>query len=192
MDILQEKINKAIKEDIKITAYNKDWPKYFDQERVHLLNCLPKGLIKRIEHFGSTAIPGMAAKPIIDIMVEVTSLEQTKKIIVPVLEKQGYDYFWRPTFGDNIPPFYAWFIKRNHNGIRTHHIHMVEKDFTEHWERLDFRDHLIAYPEVAKQYEDLKIRLSEKHPHDRVAYTSSKTEFINKVTQSARQELKNK
>lgn len=58
----------------------------------------------------------MSAKPIVDMLVEVASLEEAKARIVPVLEAQGYDYFWRPTLGDDIPPFYAWFIKRESNG----------------------------------------------------------------------------
>ncbi len=68
---------------------------------MHLQDCLPPELIRRIEHFGSTAIPNLPAKPIIDILVEVTSLEETKRRIVPVLEAQGYDYFWRATRGED-------------------------------------------------------------------------------------------
>jgi len=61
----------------------------------------------------------------VDILVEVVSLEETKKRIVPVLEAGGYDYFWRPAWGNDTPPFYPWFIKRNAAGVRTHHIHMA-------------------------------------------------------------------
>ncbi|KKK51478.1 hypothetical protein LCGC14_3114530, partial [marine sediment metagenome] len=111
--------------------YDSAWPSHFQQVKAFL----ESGMVGddcAIEHVGSTAIPGMMAKPIIDMLVEVTSLQETREKIVPILESQGYDYFWRPTWGDNIPPFYAWFIKRNTNGIRTHHIHMVENDFVEH------------------------------------------------------------
>ena len=97
-------------------AYNPRWVKIFEQERLHLLHCLPEGLIRRIEHFGSTAVPGLSAKPIVDMLVEVRSLEETKQRIVPILEDRGYDYFWRPTLGDDTPPFYAWFIKRGKYG----------------------------------------------------------------------------
>ena len=95
--------------------------------------------------------PALAAKPVIDMLVEVTSLERTRTEVVPVLTVEGYDYFWRPTFGDDTPPWYAWFIKRDEAGVRTHHIHMVEADFP-HWERLLFRDFLIEHPEVAAEY----------------------------------------
>jgi GrpB-like predicted nucleotidyltransferase (UPF0157 family) len=161
----------------------------FEQERLHLESCLPTRLIGRIEHFGSTAIPEISAKPIIGILVEVVSLDETREIIVPILEAQGYDYFWRPTWGDNTPPFYAWFIKRNKDGKRTHHIHMVEAHF-EHWDRLLFRDYLIEHPNTAREYSDLKQRLSEANPNNRVAYTEAKTDFIKNITERAKQYYK--
>lgn len=140
-----------------------------------------------MEHFGSTAVPGLAAKPIVDVLVEVTDLEATKALIVPVLESRGYEYFWRPTHGDDGLPFYAWFIKRNpRTGIRTHHIHMVESHFTEHWNRLLFRDYLIEHPKVAREYEALKVRLASESARDRIAYTRGKTEFIVRVTEQAK------
>lgn len=185
METLQDKIARVIKEEVAIVAYDERWPWLFEDERRHLLSCLPAELIGRIEHFGSTAVPGLAAKPVIDMLVEVTSLEETRRRIAPVLEAQGYDYFWRPTWGDSTPPFYAWFIKRAANGIRSHHIHMVEADF-EHWERLLFRDYLIEFPEFARQYGELKQKLSKTCGSDRVAYTAAKSEFICSVTAAAR------
>src|SRR2546428_6280989 len=154
---------------------------------MHRLNCLPHELTRRIEQFGIAAMPNLPAKPIIDILVEVASLEETKKRIVPVLESQGYDYFWRPTHGEDGPPFYAWFIKRDPaSGTRTHHIHMVEADFAEHWDRLLFRDYLIAHADVANAYEALKRHLASTYPNDRVAYTRGKTKFVTKIMQHAK------
>lgn len=187
METLKQKIKRIMKEEISIEPYNPVWPRMFQNEKEHLSTCLPNNLIRRIEHFGSTAVPNLAAKPIIDMLVEVTSLQETREKIVPILESQGYDYFWRPTWGDNIPPFYAWFIKRNTNGIRTHHIHMVENDFVEHWDRLLFRDFLIKHPETAKKYESLKLRFTNEFQYDRVRYTRSKTEFIQRITQMAKE-----
>jgi GrpB-like predicted nucleotidyltransferase (UPF0157 family) len=189
MESLEESIKRVVQEDVTISQYNPDWPQMFEQEKEHLLSCLPNELIKRIEHFGSTAVPNLSAKPIIDMLVEVTSLEETKQKIVPILESQGYDYFWRPTFGDDTPPFYAWFIKRDSKGNRTHHIHMVENDF-EHWERLLFRDYLIKHPDVTQEYQDLKLRLSNDYPNDRIAYTNGKTEFIVRITKIAKKYYK--
>ncbi len=183
---LEEKIRRVVAEDVTIVPYDPLWPGMFAREKAHLQQCLPADLIGRIEHFGSTAVPGLAAKPIIDMLVEVRSLNETKERIVPILEAQGYDYFWRPTWGDDVPPFYAWFIKRDAAGRRTHHIHMVESHF-EHWQRLLFRDYLIEHPETAREYQDLKLRLSKDYPHDRVTYTRAKSDFIVRITALARE-----
>ena len=185
MESLEEKIKRVTKEQVDVVSYNPDWPLLFIEEKNYLLSCLPNELIKRIEHFGSTSVPGLAAKPIIDMLIEVASLEEVKKNVVPVLESKGYDYFWRPTWGDDVPPFYAWFIKRDMNGNRTHHIHMVEDDF-EHWDRLLFRDYLIEHPDVAKEYQKLKYELSDKYKDNRVEYTKEKTDFIQKITELAK------
>ena len=186
METLEERIKRVLQEEVSIVPYNPEWSGMFEAEKRHLLNCLPSELIRRIEHFGSTAIPNLSAKPIVDILVEVTSLEETRKRIVPVLVAQGYDYFWRPTRGDFVPPFYAWFIKRDAARTRTHHIHMVEGSF-EHWDRLLFRDYLIEHACVAKEYETLKLSLAHDYPNDRIAYTKGKTEFIVKVTRAAKE-----
>ena len=181
---LEERIRRAVQEHIDVEPYNPEWPALFQNEKEHLLSCLPRDLIRRIEHFGSTAVPGLAAKPVVDMLIEVTSLEETRVRIVPILEAQGYDYFWRPAMFDG-PPFYAWFIKRNSQGKRTHHIHMVEAHF-EHWERLHFRDYLRVHPETARQYAELKFKLAADFPNDREAYTKGKTEFVVRVTRLAR------
>ena len=190
-DSLEKRVKQAVQEEVFIVPYNPDWPKMFEEEKKHLFACLPHKIIKRIEHFGSTAIPRLSAKPIIDILVEVTSLEETKNVIVPILISQGYDYFWRPTYGDDGLPFYAWFIKRDTHGNRTHHIHMVEGEF-EHWDRLLFRDYLIEHPYLANEYQQLKLHLVEIYPNDRVGYTIAKTKFIVKVTLSAKEYYKMK
>ncbi len=190
METLEQRVRRVIQEEVRIVRYNPVWPVWFLQEKEHLLDCLPDDLIRRIEHFGSTAVPGMAAKPVVDMLVEVTDLAEVRKRVVPILESQGYEYFWRPTHGDDGLPFYAWFIKRNAwAGTRTHHIHMVEKSFREHWERLLFRDYLIEHPEVALQYAEMKTRLASDFSRDRVAYTSGKADFIDKVTKLARESL---
>jgi len=191
METLEDRIKRVLQEEVSIVPYDPAWPRMFEEEKKHLLDCLPQDLIQRIEHFGSTAIPGLAAKPIVDVLVEVASLDETKARIAPVLEAQGYDYFWRATHGEDGPPFYSWFIKRNSAGVRTHHIHMVESDF-EHWDRLFFRDYLIADPETAKEYETLKYALARNYPNDRAAYTNGKSEFVVRVTQVAKEYYRNK
>jgi GrpB-like predicted nucleotidyltransferase (UPF0157 family) len=186
METPEQRIRRVVQEDVAIVPYDPRWPAWFHREKEHLLSCLPNELIRRIEHFGSTAVPGLSAKPVIDMLVEVTDLQATRTRIAPILEAQGYDYFWRPTRGEDGPPFYAWFIKRDPgSGVRTHHIHMVEGYF-EHWDRLLFRDYLIEHPHVAREYEGLKIHLSSAYPNDRVAYTAGKTDFVVRVTEQAK------
>ncbi len=182
-ETLPEKVARVIAESVEVVPYNPAWPMVFAAERAHLLECLPSGLILRIEHFGSTSVPGLAAKPIVDMLVEVSSLEDTKQLAAPVLEAQGYDYFWRPTFGDDGPPWYAWFIKRDSHGLRTHHIHMVENspEFAGHWDRLLFRDYLRTHPEAAREYAGLKQKLATEFPGDRVEYTRRKGGFIGEI-----------
>jgi GrpB-like predicted nucleotidyltransferase (UPF0157 family) len=181
MKSLEQRIAEATREQISIAPYNANWPVLFESEAAFLRARIPGTLIRRIEHFGSTAVPGLAAKPIVDMLVEVTSLDETQNQIVPMLEAEGYDYFWR----EDCDPPYAWFIKRDSQGKRTHHIHMVEED-SKLWERLHFRDYLRQFPEEARQYERLKQSLADEYPNDRIAYTKGKTEFIESVTERAR------
>lgn len=185
-DKIKKRIEELVKEEISIVPYDSAWPKIFEDEAAFLRNELPQTIIKRIEHFGSTAVVGLSAKPIIDMLVEVTSLEETKKQVVPILEAEGYEYFWRPAFGDDGPPYYAWFIKRNAEGKRTHHIHMVEADSLL-WDRLYFRDYLRKFPAEAKRYDELKRKLSVEHPNDRVKYTEEKSSYILAVTEKAKE-----
>jgi len=184
------RVREAIREEVEIVPYDSTWPELFRQEADRLRRCLPKGTIRRIEHFGSTAVPELAAKPIIDMLVEVTNLRVAREKIAPILRKRGYDYFWRPTFGDDVPPWYAFFIKRNERGIRTHHIHMMtrHRNFEQHWESLLFRDYLTEHPEIAREYKRLKIGLAKRYPKDRVAYTQAKRDFIERIVAAAKSE----
>src|SRR5690349_4177358 len=112
MKKLAERVQKAVRERIEITKYNPVWPGLFRQEAKRLRCFLPTASVRRIEHFGSTAVPGLASKPIIDILIEVSSLRVARKEIAPLLKAEGYEYFWRPTFGDDVPPWYPFFIRR--------------------------------------------------------------------------------
>ena len=112
METPEDKLRRVLSEEVALVPYDPRWPEAFRAERDHLRSCLPPELVGRIEHAGSTAVPGLVAKPIVDMLIEVADLQATRARIAPVLEAQGYDYFWRPTHGDNGPPFYAWFIKR--------------------------------------------------------------------------------
>lgn len=178
---LEQRIEEAIREEILVVPYNPSWPQLYESEAAILRRILPKSLVIKIEHFGSTAVEGLAAKPIIDMLVKVSSLADTQEQIVPILEAKGYDYFWRT----DVSPAYAWFIKRDSQGKRTHHIHMVEAD-SKLWERLYFRDYLREFPKEAKHYGELKQSLVGKFPNDRMAYTDAKAEYVVALTERAK------
>lgn len=185
METHEEKLARVLKDRVEVVPYDPAWPLRFKDERRHLLDCMPRELIGRIEHFGSTAVPGLCAKPVIDMLIEVRSLDEASSRVVPVLEARGYDYFWRPTSGDDVPPWYAWFIKRDDAGRRTHHLHFVEPSFSSHWDRLLFRDWLVAHPDVARAYAALKSSLA-RTASDRLAYAQAKGDFIERVTAEAK------
>lgn len=181
MNSLERRIEEAIREEISIVPYDPQWPRSFDDEAGYLRRRLPESLVTRIEHFGSTAVPGLAAKPIVDILVGVTDLEEVRGRRAPLLGSEGYDYFWRT----DVSPPYAWFIKRDAEGRRTHHVHVVGEE-SELWERLYFRDYLREFPDEARRYEGLKRTLSKRHPNDRVAYTEGKAEYVSSLTERAK------
>jgi GrpB-like predicted nucleotidyltransferase (UPF0157 family) len=178
---LEQRIEEAIREEISIAPYDPEWPNLYENQAVFLRGKLPQSVVIKIEHFGSTAVPGLPAKPVIDVLVQVSSLEETKEQVVPILEAEGYDYFWRT----DVSPAYAWFIKRDSEGKRTHHIHMVAAD-SKLWERLYFRDYLREFPEEAKRYAELKRSLVERYPNDRIAYTEGKAEYVKAITERAK------
>ncbi len=176
METLHDKVNRVTAEQVQVAAYDPAWPALFAQERDHLLDCMPDGLIVRIEHFGSTAVVGLRAKPIVDMVVEVADVDHAKVVFPQRLEPVGYDCFWRPTLGDDTPPWYTWCIRRDPRGQRTHHLHVGAVGFKD--PELRFRDILRTRPEIAAAYAQLKLRLVDQHEGDRVAYTHAKGEFI--------------
>ena len=168
-------------DEIIIVEHNPDWKLFFTLEVERTYQVLNPNSIVRIEHFGSTAIPGLAAKPIIDILIGVDSLVSAKQYAVAPLELLGYA-FWR----DNPDPKRMFFVKGlPPNSPRTHHIHMVEPDSIL-WERLIFRDYLREHPKEAQRYEQLKYNLAKNYRSDREAYTAGKTKYIESVMQKAR------
>ena len=168
-------------DEVVIVEYDRNWKKLFIEEAALIKKVSDTDLITRIEHFGSTAVPNLAAKPIIDLLVEVVSLKQAKKIAISPLESLGYAYWQdnpdlkRMFFVKGLPP----------NSPRTHHIHMVESDSIL-WERLLFRDYLRQHPDEAEKYARLKHQLAIHFTNDREAYTQGKTEYIKLITDKAK------
>jgi len=166
---------------VKLIPYQSEWKKLFEEER-DLLNSVLADII--VEHIGSTSIPGIHAKPIIDIMVGVKDIKEGFKFIKPI-EKLGYEYK-----GEYGIPGRLFFIKEICQ-MRTHHIHMVEY-CSEFWNtHLFFRNYLIKNKDVARKYEKLKIELASKFEKDRNAYTEGKADFIREVLKKYKQEENN-
>ncbi len=161
---------------VKLTPYTTEWQRCFEGERV-LLHAAIGQYVLDIQHVGSTSIPGMIAKPIIDIGIAVSSFEQAKVCIQPIVQL-GYEYR-----GEHKTPQRHYFVKGD---PRTHHLHMNEID-SRNWENLVlFRDTLIRCPRMAEEYAALKAELAQRHPTDRVAYLDGKAPFIERVLQMAR------
>ena len=170
---------------IIITDPNQKWKSEYENERKELKRILGQKAI-RIEHFGSTAIPNLKAKPTIDILVEIPKNENDKKEIIEAMKSEGYHFIPR----NDCPPPYLMFVKGyTIDGFKgqVFHIHMAEKEHNGLWDRLYFRDYLINHKEVANEYEKIKRKLAEIHKYDREAYTEGKTEFIRQVTEKAKE-----
>ncbi len=168
-------------DEVVITEYDPNWVLLFEQESACILTVSDGDLVTRIEHFGSTAVPGLAAKPIIDLLVGVRSLAEAKQVAVLQLERLGYAYW-----SENPDPQRMFFVKGlPPNSPRTHHIHMVELNSIL-WERLLFRDYLRKHPDEAAHYVQLKYYLAQRFSSDREAYTMGKAEYIESVMQKAR------
>lgn len=183
-DFIRDNADVLKKDHVDIVAYDPEWPTIASIEINKLREMLPSSKIIDLQHVGSTAIPGMAAKPIVDIQIAVPSLEEMKVIAIPALQKLGYEYWYenpdpeRMFFVKGMPPF---------GEKRTHHIHIFEPT-SKHWfEKIAFRDYLISHPEVSKEYGRLKITLAQKHTFDREEYTNAKGEFVSRILKLAQQ-----
>ena len=153
--------------------YDASWPERFEEERKALAPVIGAYVTGTIEHVGSTAVPGLAAKPLIDIMVGVESLDASRPAL-SMLEALEYCYFpYRP---DAEP----WFCKPSPR-FRTHHLHLVPFRSRAWIECLAFRDYLRTHPDAAADYAILKRQLAERYRFDREAYTDAKEPFIRRT-----------
>ena len=167
----------ALDEPVRIVPYDPAWPERFEDERRVLEEALAPWIVAGVHHIGSTAVPGLAAKPIVDVMVGVESLEASLPAR-PAAEAVGY--VWAPY----RPEEFHWFCKPS-PAHRTHHLILVPRDHPTFAARLAFRDALRDDPALAAEYEALKRRLAEAHVHDREAYTDGKADFVVRMTRAA-------
>jgi len=165
---------------IVIVDYDPQWPTLYKKEREEILNVIGN-IALEIEHIGSTAVQGLGAKPIIDIMVAVSHLNDAEKCLEP-LRNIGYEYV--PEHEEEIPER-RFFNKGRPPEEQHYHLHMVEIG-SEFWKRhLLFRDYLRTNPNVAQRYNQLKKELASKYGSNREAYTKAKTSFIQSVVVKA-------
>jgi gamma-glutamyl-gamma-aminobutyrate hydrolase PuuD/GrpB-like predicted nucleotidyltransferase (UPF0157 family) len=150
------------------------WAARFEEEAARILTVLPPDLVVRLDHVGSTSVPGLAAKPIVDMQLSLTSLSPRRPYVEP-LERLGYRHALDPWSDEHE------YFSRDAGSGRAFHIHACVVG--SRWERrhLAFRDWLRAHPEDAAAYAELKRRLAAEHPHDIMTYVDEKTPFIRAI-----------
>lgn len=164
------------RDPIKIVAYDPDWPRLFARERDRLEPVLAPWLVEPIEHIGSTAVPGLAAKPIIDMVAPVSDYAAFHSAL-PALNELGWVHAPEP--GDEAAR--RWSICFPDAAWRTHHLHVVEQRAVNWHGWLMFRDHLRVDPAAAAEYGRIKAELAGRDDRDRTAYRAGKAPFIHGV-----------
>lgn len=172
---------------VVLSDYNPEWPMWYAEEKANLEKLVGTENIARISHFGSTSVPGLAAKPTIDILLEIYETAEIDTLITS-LSSPCYIYLKEesePTI--STPPLHLMFLKgylSDGFAERVYHIHVVRPDDWD--ERLLFKDYLINHPETAAEYHALKRDLFEKFEFDRDGYTAAKGAFIKAITDKAK------
>lgn len=158
---------------IEVVEYNPAWPTLFEAERSLLETALVPWLAGPVEHIGSTAVPGLPAKPIIDIMAPVHSLTGSTAAIAAA---SALNYLYYPYKPEQM----HWFCKPS-PAQRTHHLHLVPMGSALWQQRLAFRDALRGSAALTGRYAALKRQLAVQYRHDREGYTEAKEPFIAQV-----------
>ncbi len=167
-------------DQVRLVPYSQEWPKLFSQEAQRLHKSLQPYAVD-IEHIGSTSIPGMVAKPILDIAIGLWQLKDID-VCVARLGALGYTYKGE----QDIPGWHFFTYGASHNITQHLHLSAWNSDF---WlERVLFRDYLRQHKGLAEAYVALKKYLAEKYARDRAAYTAGKSDFIRAVINIARED----
>jgi GrpB-like predicted nucleotidyltransferase (UPF0157 family) len=157
-------------EPIRLSPYDPSWPIRFEDERVTLEDAIGEWVVGDVHHVGSTAVPGLDAKPIIDILIGVSDLEASRTCFEPLARLV---YMYAPY----LPEEMHWFCKP-HPSRRTHHLHLVPVDSKRYRDELAFRDRLQGDAKLAEEYLALKRDLAIRFANDRDAYTNAKSDFV--------------
>lgn len=158
---------------VELREYCDAWESEFSETKEKVEGLIP-GKIIDIQHVGSTAIPSISAKPILDIAILMKCIDDE---VIEKLVNLGYDY--RGPREDNIN--YHLFVLRGENEISLHHLHCYDKENKGFEQLVSFRDYLNTHKECAEEYNRLKKRLAEKYRENRAMYTIGKAEFIQSV-----------
>ena len=172
---------------IILSEYRAEWAKFYAQEKDTIISALGTKNISRINHIGSTSVPGLIAKPTIDILLEIPTDADIPSLTAALISA-GYICNTQP----NNPAPHLMFMKGyTPQGFRGQAVHLHVR-FPGDWDELYFRDYLRSHPKTAKSYGKLKQNLQLRYEHDRDAYTEAKTDFIQEATRLARKEMGNK
>lgn len=172
---------------IILSEYRAEWAKFYEQEKDTIISALGTNNMYRINHIGSTSVPGLIAKPTIDILLEIPTDADIPSLTAALISA-GYICNTQP----NNPAPHLMFMKGyTPQGFRGQAVHLHVR-FPGDWDELYFRDYLRSHPETAKSYGKLKQNLQLRYEHDRDAYTEAKTDFIHEATRLARKEMGNK
>lgn len=165
---------------VELSDYNNDWEKDYKQEEILLKNAL-KNIIIEIHHIGSTAIVGLKAKPVIDILLVIENLNKINEI-EELLKDYGYENRGHQGVNDR------YFFAKGPEDARSHYLHFVEPKSNTYYNQIYFKKYLIEHPEYIKKYCSLKERLAAKYPNERPKYTQGKNDFIANVIRLAKEE----
>lgn len=171
---------------IILKEHNPDYKVWYEEEKQQITSKVkPENLI-RISHIGSTAVKGLTAKPIVDILLEIDGACGVSAII-KVLKTLG----WRLMSQEDDPVKLSFNKGYTPEGFadRVYHLHVR---YFGNWSELYFRDFLIAHPDVAGEYERLKLKLWKLYEHDRDGYTEAKTDFVKRYSDMAKVEFNNR
>ncbi len=171
-------------EPVHVEPYDRSWPLLFARERALVLG-VAGGWIDRVEHVGSTAVPGLAAKPVVDLMAGLSFMRDAERCVDPLVGL-GYSYW-----AEGAEPHHRLFVRFVDETMtaRTHNLHLVEVGGAYWRDRLLFRDHLRENPETARAYARLKHGLADQYRDDREAYTAAKSDFVREIVRRARHAL---
>jgi len=168
---------------ITLSEYDQNWPVLFEEEARRLHAAFGPAAL-RIEHVGSTSVPGLAAKPVIDIQVSVASLLPHGRYL-NTMATLGYRHVALDDF-DLVYPFFH----KPAEWPSTHHVHLCEVGGEQEWKHLAFRNYLCTHPQAARTYEALKRELARTHdgatPRSMEAYSLAKSEFVLNVLRAAK------